>query len=337
MHRGPATGTASNAAGQGVDDSGGAAGSGESAGGNGGEAGFFETTPGERRSCVDLAANCGETGSDDCCSDQTVPGGSFKRSPDSSTVPALATVSSFRLDTYEVTVGRFRRFVSAYSQGMTKPGAGKNSAVAGDPGWSSDWNALLPESKHALVLAVQTNCTTDQYSWTDQARDHETLPINCLSWYEAFAFCIWDGGRLPTDAEWNYAASGGADQRHYPWGDTEPSASGDFANYGCSTDQCVGVRDVAPVGTFPKDKARWGNLDLGGNTFEWALDLFESFDYSTPCLDCARTTMAALGGMSRVVRGAGVGYAPFPTSGQGNFRPPTNRDYKLGARCAHNL
>jgi formylglycine-generating enzyme required for sulfatase activity len=99
----------------------------------------------------------------------------------------------------------------------------------------------------------------------------------------------------------------------------------------------VGLSELVPVGTFPKDKARWGHFDLGGNAFEWALDLFESFDYSTICLDCARTTMTALGGMSRIVRGAGIGFAPFPTSGQGGFRPPTDRDYKVGARCAHDF
>ena len=197
----------------------------------------------------------------------------------------------------------------------------------------TEWNELLPEDRQALTLALKTNCG-DEYSWTDKVGANETLPINCLTWYEAFAFCAWDGGRLPTDAEWNYAASGGDEQRPYPWGDTKPSAEGDFANYGCSTEQCVGLRELAPVGTFPNDRGRWQHLDLGGNVFEWALDLFESADYIDTCVDCARTTM---GGPSRVVRGGGIGFAPFSTSGQGNFRPPGDHDSKVGVRCAHTL
>ncbi len=49
------------------------------------------------------------------------------------------------------------------------------------------------------------------------AGSNENQPINCVTWYEAFAFCISDGGYLPTAAEWNYAAAGGSDQRAYPF------------------------------------------------------------------------------------------------------------------------
>ncbi len=51
----------------------------------------------------------------------------------------------------------------------------------------------------------------------------KTKPINCLDWYTAFAFCAWDGGRLATEAEWNYAASGGSEHRYYPW--SKPATS----------------------------------------------------------------------------------------------------------------
>src|SRR5690606_8199662 len=56
-------------------------------------------------------------------------------------------------------------------------------------------------------------------------RDREQHPINCVTWSQAQAYCRWRGARLPTEAEWAWAATGGADRRVYPWGDTPLSAS----------------------------------------------------------------------------------------------------------------
>ena len=49
--------------------------------------------------------------------------------------------------------------------------------------------------------------------------------MNCVNWFEAYAFCIWDGGFLPSDTEWEYAAAGGSLQREYPWGSTAPGTA----------------------------------------------------------------------------------------------------------------
>ena len=75
---------------------------------------------------------------------------------------------------------------------------------------------------------------------------NESLPINCITWYEAFAFCAWDGGFLPTEAEWNYAAAGGSEQRAYPWSNPPTSTTIDcsHANY----DDCAALREPAGDG-----------------------------------------------------------------------------------------
>jgi formylglycine-generating enzyme required for sulfatase activity len=117
-----------------------------------------------------------------------------------------ATVSDFRLDDYEVTIGRFKNFVAVYEDHQPGVGSGRNPNNADDPGWASSWNDALPGSQaelEASVVACDAPFVT--YGSADA-----NLPMNCITWFEAYAFCIWDGGRLPTDAETNYAAVGGA-------------------------------------------------------------------------------------------------------------------------------
>ncbi|HKO47785.1 MAG TPA: SUMF1/EgtB/PvdO family nonheme iron enzyme [Polyangiaceae bacterium] len=278
-----------------------------------------------RPSCIGLTKTCGPSGNQDCCSSSIVTGGTFNRSND----PAYpATVSTFRLDKYEITVGRFRRFAAAYTQNMIVSGAGKNPNNPSDPGWNSAWNANLPSDASGL----HSGCMgLDNPTWTPSPTGNESLPINCLGWYKAQAFCIWDGGRLPTEAEWNFAAAGGNAQRDYPWGASPPDCS--YANFSTGTHCTTSLSGFNRVGSqSPKGDGVFGQSDLAGNAKEWVQDLYDP--YQGNCNNCANLTL----GTNRVVRG---GYyfsfdaESITTSSRDSMPENLPLDYQ-GARCARN-
>jgi len=271
-------------------------------------------------------SNCAS--GESCCTSLTVPGGTYNRSNDAS---YPATVSDFRLDKYEITVGRFRKFVAAYSQNMTASGAGKNPNNPNDPGWDTAWNATLPADAAALTTL---QCTEEEasHTWTQSVAGNESRPINCIPGYLAQAFCIWDGGRLPTEAEWNYAAAGGSEQRVYPWGSTMLGADANLAVYACyynGTGPCTGVTNIAPVGSVSAGNGKWGQADLAGNVWEWVQDT--DAPYAGTCNDCANLTPGI-----RVIRGGSYQdtAAALLSSNRSSAYPGIGRFKILGARCA---
>lgn len=225
-------------------------------------------------------------------------------------------------------MGRFRSFVGAYPGSKPAPGAGAHPLIVGT-GWDPAWDAFLPEGQAALTEAVL--CDPQYQTWTILPGANENLPMNCLSWYIAFAFCAWDGGRLPTEAEWNYAAAGGLEQREYPWSSVVIDST--YANFECSGYGQAGVcsfADMLAVGSrSPKGDGRWAQADLGGSMWEWTLDGYG--DYSAQCSDCVNV----LSGSGRVIRGGSWNHAASNLlSAVRQNNQPASRGNEVGARCA---
>jgi sulfatase modifying factor 1 len=307
-------------------------------------------------SCLTSAAglsSCGPTG-ESCCASLEVPGGSYYRTYATMGTGTKgqadpATISGFRLDKYLVTVGRFRQFVTAWNNGAgyTPPAAsGKHTYLNNGNGLNATGGGYEPgwvTSDNGNVVPTNANLACDQpyQTWTNTAGSHETLPMNCLNWYEAYAFCIWDGGFLPSEAEWEYAAAGGSEQLEYPWGSTAPGMAcpGPGCQYAITncdypngSGNCVGATNIAPVGTASLGVGFWGQFDLAGEVFEWGLDWYAT--YADPCTDCANLT-AGGEAAERVMRGGYFGRDPTDLlPANRNDESPASRDGHFGVRCA---
>jgi len=244
-----------------------------------------------------------------------------------------ATVSSFALDKYEVTVGRFRAFVKAGGGTQQRPpvvGAATHPKIAGT-GWRSEWNTYLPPDTSTLTEELKDSCTDnwDVYTWTDEPGANESYPIYCVSWVEVFAFCAWDGGRLPTEAEWEYASAGGDRNNLYPWGNDarEPLPAVYASNI---------TSAFTPVGSCPAGDARWGHADLAGSAAEMVFDAISEDWYaktSAGCVDCANVE-----GLARRCRGGDWGTEATVLRAAAQFHGVDLDMHMLyvGFRCARN-
>ena len=227
-------------------------------------------------SCAGMVGN--ECAGDDCCASPQVTGGTVLQGDENT---FFSTVSTFRLDKFEVTVGRFRRFMNAYDSWRPRhpiAGEGQHPRLSSASSWQPAYDDALPQS--AAALRSDLSCDEMYQTWSSDTA-HDTLPINCVNWYAAFAFCIWDGGRLPTESEWEYAAAGGNAHYTYPWGNSPApdDLDGSYAVYNClgnGMTDCA-FDDIQPVGSRPLGMARYGQLDLAGSMWESTLDLYAPY------------------------------------------------------------
>jgi formylglycine-generating enzyme required for sulfatase activity len=301
-------------------------------------------------SCVaNASANtCGALGegSSDCCATENVGADRYYRGflPGVS-IDDPVNVSAYDLDLYEVTVGRMRAYATWLGTAAGGPpanGSGVHHHVNGglglqaepsgiyETGWSGAYNGDLTLGSGANASFASTACNTT-YTAAPGAGDNR--PMNCVSWYDAYAFCIWDGGFLPTEAEWELAAVGGSAQYLYPWGNG-PAPSAAYAEFGCSSLGTATCPD--PVGTPFLGAAASGQFDMLGNVAEWTLDDYSStgYDDTDDCQDCAEL-YTGLG--TKVDRGGAYtdttsnGY--LSTQNRGNIAA-TTRSPLVGFRCA---
>jgi formylglycine-generating enzyme required for sulfatase activity len=212
---------------------------------------------------------CGPTG--ECVIDREarvlVPAGTFLMGTDSfrSSRPVHEVTISrpFLIDRFEVSAGRFRACVEA---------------------------DLCRET-----IGSGAECNYPNERWD--------LPLNCIPWVWAQRFCERYGGRLPTEAEWEYAARG-TDERIYPWGNDEPTCERAWY-FDCEPNYDFFIPST--IGSHPAGASHFGVEDLAGNVWEWVADWFSADAYSA-CADGCTDPLGPSGppeNTERSVRGGG--------------------------------
>lgn len=284
-------------------------------------------------SCANMAGN--ECQGSDCCESLPVRSGTFDQG-DASEGSFESSVADFKLDRFEVTVARFRAFWQVYDDWRPNnppAGAGAHPNIGGS-GWDVNWELATT----AAYLAAALNCHSDFQTWAGNF-GNDTLPLNCIDWYTAFAFCVWDGGRLPTEAEWEIAARWAGYEFIYPWGNTPVLSdaldeSADYAVYNCLGDGTAlcDLDDIQPVGSKPDGAGRYLQEDMVGSVYEWTLDWYAPYPTS-PRMNYAKVDAGTA--VTRVVRGGSWSDdASHQTSIlRTQYDPATIISY-VGLRCA---
>ena len=179
-----------------------------------------------------------------------IPAGTFQMGSDDADADTAEQpvhtvhLDAFYMDKYEVTNAQFKVFVDA------------------NPQWQKNNIDDRFYDSYSYYLAYWTG--------TDYPAGQANHPVTYVNWYAAMAYAAWAGKRLPTEAEWEYAARGGLAGKKYPWGDAEPTPAD--ANYSVAedTDRINSGESTTSVGQYAANG--YGLYDMAGNVQEWCLD-----------------------------------------------------------------
>lgn len=233
--------------------------------------------------------------------------------------PHEVTVATFCLDKTEVTTSAYLACV--------------NKGECEKPLDKVSW----PNIKPAEAQRYSQLCNAMQ-------KDRDDHPVNCVAWSMADTFCKKRGARLPTEAEWEFAARGSG-QRKFPWGDEQPdetrlnACGGECEKWGAANGEARtpmyagddGFAATAPVGSFPKGAASHGVVDMAGNVWEWTSDWYAPYT-DAPATD----PKGPEAGTQRVLRG-GDFFGSNPDWARPAFRwktDPETYNHAIGFRCA---
>lgn len=251
--------------------------------------------------------------------------------PNSTPMQSNISISPMYVDRYEVTVARFRQFAST----ITGIGSLTGTAQYTRDGAPFGLDYAVAPPYEPTFHSANAGC-----NWSPTAETREAHPINCVTWSLAMAFCVWDGntsgGRLPTEAEWEWVARGVAvgslaSGRTYPWGEATPTCA--LAN----TLDCAGA--TLPVNVSPRET--YGFFDLLGNVYEWNADQYSRFGVGTYWTGGPRANPLNTGTDSipgRVTRGGGWEQMPLRgaarnASRENGFIVGTTGYPSVGIRC----
>lgn len=315
-------------------------------------------TPGPIPSCNGtFGATCGPDGNDSCCRSElvvgTTPTESYFRHWKTASPPQArrpAKVSSYKLDVYEVTIGRYRTYLNAansyaYKTQHPPTGAGVNSNVATTipgneaPTWQAGWNQYLYNSLGDATTQLQS-CGDGMWT-TVPTGGVENHSARCVNWYQAFAFCAWDGGRLPTSTEWEYAQHGGTEYREFPWGNLTTDV--------CNRDAFQDCPWPVRTGLQRNGDGKWGQRNMQGGLLEWVFDTGPQ-PQLPDCSgnDCAYSLTVG-GNVYRIASGmswqeysSDINYYYYPYGhvydAMDSYGPlHTTKQSNLGFRCARSL
>ena len=212
---------------------------------------------------------------------------------------------------------------------------GPQHAVTLDDYWIDQTevrNAHYRLCVEAGICAEPSTCNKGTPTFADPGKaDH---PVVCVNWEEAQTYCQWAGGRLPTEAEWEYAFRGESGSI-YSWGDEFDGSRLNYCDANCSQAYADdgfddGYSLTSPAGSYPAGASWTGALDMGGNVTEWVADWFG--DYA---LGNISNPPGPASGSERMLKGCSWFFPPAYCRGAArpSADPETRLDY-LGFRCA---